>query len=358
MKLKQKTILFIAFHVNPSQYKGRLNWEKLFRLSQRHRLVVLTHTDNRNEIKKYLEQHSELDFYFDNISFEYVGLPELIKNNMSQWLYEVCWYAMLPFVIFGRDICFNSVCLGNFPEMPVNLLGRYGLKIIFSDLPVLSLYRLFGTQSSVLRKTIRKEVNNFSYGKAAIFNSTEKFRVLSTGRFITINGFDITISAFAEFFHRLPSSEQQKTELILAGSGPALKSIEKLIRKKNLLGVVKIIKTTDKNLPPEVYNSASVFMLPSFGKSVNRVNKAMSAGLPILCFKNSFVSEHVPEYSELKVLYSNYKSCIHEFAWDLNTLYSTPLYFQTESQMSFEKYQEQTSLQTKGFHSQQPVKSL
>ncbi len=55
---------------------------------------------------------------------------------------------------------------------------------------------------------------------------SKKFHVLSAGRFHYMKGFDVTIRAFAKFYHK--QKDVENIRLILVGSGPEEKRLRKI----------------------------------------------------------------------------------------------------------------------------------
>jgi glycosyltransferase involved in cell wall biosynthesis len=403
MNTSNKVILVSAYAVNP--YKGSedgMGWNGIMQIARNYKVVAFTRVNNKGAIEKYQWENLELGYLFKNIQFEYFDYPYWFrfwkKGPILSLIYFYFWQVALPFVIRKRKIKFDIAHNLNFhsdwtpsflwtlgkpfvwgpiahhPKIPFQFLKKYGLKAILTDRllwimklffwnldPFLHLTRIKANKILAVNSQAAASVGSLNKSKVSIVPSVateevenvniknkDKFIVLSVGRFVPLKGFDITVNAFAEFYNRLTPAEQQKTELILVGSGPKKTYIESLIIKNNIQNATKMISWIDREKLSDIYRSASVFLFPSHEGAGMVVSEAMSYGLPVLCFDNAGPGEFVPFNTELKVKYADYKTCIREFAWDLNTLFGIPSFYETESNMALEQHYENFRWELRG----------
>lgn len=101
--------------------------------------------------------------------------------------------------------------------------------------------------------------------------------ILYVGRFAWEKGPSRLIEAFSEI------KDRQGWHLLMAGSGPLLKSIKELAIQR---GIEKEVTFTGNvNNIDDLYSKASIYVLPSLLEGFpNSLCEAMAAGLPVVCF--------------------------------------------------------------------------
>mgnify|MGYP001439114597 CR=1 FL=1 len=96
---------------------------------------------------------------------------------------------------------------------------------------------------------------------------------LSVGRLEQIKGFDLLISSWKNI----------KTNLVIIGSGKEKKSLEKLIKKNNLINKINIIEEVSRKELIKYYENASVLVIPSRDEGGPRVAlEALYLEIPVL----------------------------------------------------------------------------
>lgn len=103
-------------------------------------------------------------------------------------------------------------------------------------------------------------------------------RVLHLGRIGYEKAIDTTVKAFAIVHKEMPEAK-----LVIAGDGPALKSIKQLVRSLKLTEVVEFLGMVDPVKTPEVYRSCDTFTTASPFETQGLVLvEAMLSGLPVV----------------------------------------------------------------------------
>jgi glycosyltransferase involved in cell wall biosynthesis len=108
--------------------------------------------------------------------------------------------------------------------------------------------------------------------------SPERFSILFVGRLIQRKGVIDLIKAF-----RLLALEEPSSVLHLVGGGPDRAHLEAYCRKEGIDRRVIFHGAVDAETIPELYRSASVFVMPSIEEAMsNATLEAMASGLPII----------------------------------------------------------------------------
>ena len=150
---------------------------------------------------------------------------------------------------------------------------------------------------------------------------TDDFRVISVGRFVPLKGFDVTVRAFARFYHRQPAVVQRKLKLTLIGKGPEEQRLRRMIKEEQLPdGVVEIIPWIERSELPKYYASSKAFFFPSHEGAGMVVVEALSYGLPVVCFNNYGPGEFTDDGCAIRVNYDSYEACLDRFAEGLERL--------------------------------------
>lgn len=272
--MSAKTILISAYAINP--FKGSedgTGWNITREIAKDHACIVITRKNNIPHIEKYLKEFPK-DVHNNTVFIGY-DLPTWalqLKKKIGERgyvLYYYLWQFFLPKFIRRKKLHFDIAHAVNFhsDSIPTFLwklgkptfwgpvghhamvpkdfvLPEYGTGAYVKD-------RFYGAFKWLLRnvdpyfkKAVKKVdmifVINSSIAKAMkapankVFIvpavATEKpknlkkpvsnqFNVLSVGRFHYMKGFDLTIRAFAKFYHALQPEKQALTRLVLVGNG-------------------------------------------------------------------------------------------------------------------------------------------
>ncbi|NCF12027.1 MAG: glycosyltransferase [Verrucomicrobiaceae bacterium] len=110
--------------------------------------------------------------------------------------------------------------------------------------------------------------------------SSEKFRVIATGRLLGWKGFGLVIEAFFK-------SSELIAELVIVGDGPDRRRLESMVLKLQVAGGKKTVKFLGNVSNDRVWaelGKASVFCFGSMHDSGGySILEAMSVGLPVVC---------------------------------------------------------------------------
>lgn len=118
-----------------------------------------------------------------------------------------------------------------------------------------------------------------------------KYIFLSVGQLIYLKGYDLLINAWA----RLREGIAERSILRIAGTGPLMSDLKKLIHRAGLTNI-ELVGFVDYEDLRFLYRSADVFILPTRGDTWGLViNEAMASGLPVLCSKYANAQEMVVE---------------------------------------------------------------
>lgn len=374
----QRTVLITAYAVNP--FKGSedgTGWNISRELAKENKVHVITRKNNRDEIERYMKEVN--DPIHKNMQFHYYDLPKWIMfwkyklGERGYVLYFYLWQLFLPLFVKRNRIKFDISHAVNFhsdshpqflwalgkpvfwgpighhPPVPKSYLNPvYGRKNWLKDRMYNSVKfimrrfdpffyiskwtakRIFVINSGVNR-AIGANPNKIVLLPAVAHNSVpeidpenekELFTVLAVGRFHYMKGFDITIRAFAHFYHHLRPSDRKKVKLKLVGKGEELDLILKIIKEGNIQEAVEVVKWVPKSEMEGIYKDSSVFCFGSHEGAGMVVPEALSYGLPVVCFDNYGPGELCDDSCAIKVPYSSYYKSVRDFAEALHKLYT------------------------------------
>ena len=369
-----KTILATAYAINP--YKGSedgMGWNFVSQIARFNHVIAVTRKNNRDAIEKYIQENpSEI---YQNIDFLYFDLPYWMrfwkKGGRGAMLYYYFWQLFMVLFLQKKKIRYDLIHnvnfhndwtpsllwmtgkpfvwgpVGHHPAIPRFLLDDiYGRKALFKDRLTWLTKQLFWNfdvllRMGVMRSKIVLAMNSdvadkmhVAPSKIRIFPSvgSEKhatkdhpkhgFEVLSIGRFVPLKGFDMTIKAFATFYHQLSKREQQEVKLTLVGDGPYKEALINMAYKLHIEHAVTFIAWIEREKLAKIYQRASLFLFPSHEGAGMVVSEAMSYGLPVVCLDNSGPGEFVNHACGLKVNEKSYSETITALADHVTTLYT------------------------------------
>ena len=396
-----KTILITAYTVNPCKgSKDYLSWNFIIQIAHFNKVIAVTRSDNKTDINKYWDQHPELQALKENIQFLYFDSPKwmgfLKRGILLSMIYYYGWQITVAFWLLTKKLAVDIVHdlnlnndwtpsflwllgkpfiwgpVGHNPKIPRKfLLNDFGwsavikdrllwiIKILLWNLdPFLFICKrkadhILCTNMQAVKKLHLKEhqfsiVPSVASEMQITSNSKQQeFTVISIGSFIQSKGLDVAIRAFASFYHQLNENEKAKAKLILAGSGPLKKFIQRLVKKENIQHCTELIECAPEGLV-KLYQTASVLLFPSHQGAGVTVSEAMSYGLPVLCWKNGACGEFIHPSSGLSINYRTYKAGIARFARRLKRLNNDKEYYSAEQQLSLERFQHSFSWHVRG----------
>lgn len=114
------------------------------------------------------------------------------------------------------------------------------------------------------------------------YGSHDKFRIIYIGRLNVQKRLDILLQAIA-LWEQEEAGVKAKLECRIIGYGPESKNLERMAQELGLGACVEFIGWLDKDVLPDQYRSADVFVLTSTDEGMsNSVLEAIASGLPII----------------------------------------------------------------------------
>lgn len=118
------------------------------------------------------------------------------------------------------------------------------------------------------------------------------FKILCVSRLTKRKGVEYLISAVAEIVEK----NLLQVELVIAGDGDDSKRLKKIVSDLNIDNYVKFLGLVPHNELSAVYNSASMFVLPSLNEGMsNTMLEALASGLPIVATDTGGTKELVSD---------------------------------------------------------------
>jgi glycosyltransferase involved in cell wall biosynthesis len=368
-----KTILVTAYAVNP--YKGSedgMGWNFINQIAKSYRVIAITRENNLPAIQKFLNDSPEV--HHGRIQFLGYDLPPQLRfwkrGSFGSLPYFYLWQRSLPAFIRRQGLKFDLAHnlnfhndwtpsflwklnkpfvwgpIGHHPRIPAAFLRPFGKKALFMDRFRWAVKQLFWRGSRALRTCARqadlvlamngsvKEVlplvpqNMFlmpSVGTpwvpAGEEETKEVFEMISVGRFVPLKGFDLSIKAFASFFHSLSAAQQGRVRLRLVGKGPLLAQMKAMVKELDIEQAVVFVEWVEKEKLDAMYRDASAFLFPSHEGAGMVVAEAMSYGLPVICLDNCGPGEFVTEGAGIRVPYEDYDETISHLSDAMRRLF-------------------------------------
>lgn len=371
--MKQKTILVTAYAVNP--YKGSedgMGWNFICQIARHNRVIAITRENNRPHIERFILE-KPMDPYF-NIKFVYFDLPARLrfwkKGSRGAMLYYQLWQRAVVAFIQKSELQFDIVHnlnfhnnwtpsflrklnkpmvwgpIGHHPLIPAQYLQPYKKSYWIKDRLTWIVKQYFWKISPALRQTIRHADRILCMNPAApkvlnldpkqyeimpsvatedpgewLSGRNEKFTVISAGRLVPLKGFDLTIRAFAQFWHTLSPKDQEKTELVIVGSGPELAFYQQMAATEKVESAVRFIEWIDRRDLMTLFKNASAFLFPSHEGAGMVVAEALSFGLPVVCLDNSGPGAFIDATCGIAVPEGPYSDTVKGLSEGLQRLY-------------------------------------
>ncbi len=397
-----KTALISAYAVNP--YKGSedgTGWNISREIAKDNQAIVITRKNNISHIQKFLHENPE-DIHANTVFIGY-DLPSWamwLKKRLGERgyvLYYYFWQMFLPMFINSRNLKFDTAHAVNFhsDSVPTFLwtLGKptfwgpvghhakvpkefilpiYGRKAFLRDRCYFIFKWLLRNMDPFFRLAVRKVdtifVINSSIAKAMnapaskvivvpavateepddkIKTESSMFNVLSVGRFHFMKGFDLTISAFANFYHSLSEASRKNVQLVLVGNGSEKNRLVQLAIDLNINEKIKWVEWVDRKDMHTLYSEASTFLFPSHEGAGMVIPEAMSYRLPVITLDNPGPGELAGK-AGLKVKVTSYNKTIFSLVDQLNVLYRDEKVFKKHSDLSNSRFNTSFTWKTKG----------
>lgn len=390
-----KTVLITAYAVHP--FKGSedaMGWNMIMQALQYHRVIAVTRKNNRAAIEQYIQLHPEEKEHFARLQFWYFDWPQWMlvwkKGPLLSMLYYYGWQLTLALWLRRRrpeaDLVHNLNFHNDWTPSFLWLLGKpfiwghvghhtkipkqyllqvYGRKAYIKDRLLWGMKHWFWYADPFLYlcrkkadavicmneeavKKLRLKDNYIIHPSVAageelavaVPGNSERFCVLSVGRFVALKGFDITIKSFSLFYRSLTADRQQKVNLTLVGSGPAEPLLKKMVQAEGLEAAVTFIKWIPREQVEAVYSNATVFLYPSHEGAGMVVPEALRYSLPVVCLQNQGPGQLVHPLSRLRVPQQTYAQTTQQLANRLQHLFHNKLYAALEKELAANRYNE------------------
>ena len=399
---QQQTVLVSAYAVNP--YHGSedgMGWNFILQIARFNKVIAVTRENTRSDIEKYINENTSKDY--SNIQFAYYDLPYWAyfwkKGGRGAMLYYYLWQFFLPRFVNRNKYKFDIVHnlnfhndwtpsslwkldkpfvwgpIGHHPRIPKDyVLHVYGWRSYMMEEVKWMIKKYFWKIDPLLRQTVNhadrvlimnsgvEQVLDLSRDKIYYMPSVStedpteiidtkrnsEFTVLSAGRFVPLKGFDITIRAFARFYHQLTLEEQKKTKLVLVGDGPYKKYLQNLAKEMEIYDQVTFIAWLHRSDYKKLYKKSDVFLFPSHEGAGMVVAEALSYGLPVICFQNEGPGEFVSKDCGIRVPYNRYNTSVTKFADALRLLKDDVALYHSLSLGARKMFQEKFNWNLKG----------
>jgi len=358
-----------------------LAWNVVKRLGQRHRLWVLTASQNRPAIDAELKRHP-----LPEAHFVYVDMPDwlsfLLRHQGGIQLYAYLWQWRAYFVArrLHKQVHFHAFHHLTYENdwmasiigalLPVPYLRgpaggahrvprrfrsqfpagsylweyvRMALQWVFRHDPFFVIGQerarvlLMANREALdalparwRKKAQLLSVNGVSLRSipyaAAPAPRNGQFRLLTAGRFVPLKGFDLAIRAFSVMQRRLQREGRgSQAELRIVGDGPERSRLAKLIVE---LGLERQVHLANWMAQEDLYREMAecdAFVFPSLRDGGGLVVvEAMAAGKPVVCLDLGGPGLHVTEASGVKVAAYSPPQVIRDLAGALLRLYADP----------------------------------
>lgn len=390
-----KQILITAYAVNP--YKGSeegTGWNLICQAARFNQIIAVTRKNNRADIQRYVAANPDMEPITSRITWLHFDLPRWAiawkKGPLLSALYFYIWQFCVALWLKQKKLSFDIAHsvnfhsnwtpsflwilgkpfvwgpVGNHPLIPKQyILSVYGKKAFIKDRLLWAIKWAFWNLDPFLYICRKKAVKVFCVNTQAAEklrlplskaiampavateapNSTnvasnDPFTVLSVGRFVALKGFDITIRAFAQFYKMLDPMQRSSTKLVIIGTGPEKQNLQQLIRSENMEPCIELVEWMPREAVIQQFQQSSVYLFPSHEGAGMVVAEALSYGLPVVCLNNYGPGEYVHPQTQLAVKQGNYPTTVQQMALALLKLFSDTTFYQTESNLAFERYQQ------------------
>lgn len=372
-KMKKLKVLISAYACNP---RGTIHpgeditgWNLVQQISRFHNTWVITHSYNKEEIRKFAARSSL------NIKFRFVSLPcfrLLYKLEFGQRIYYYFWqilaflvawqlhhrikFDLIHHITFNNDwvpsfmgallpIPFIWGPMGGGQRTPKGFKGGYSLYGHIFDI-VRIITQWLGRHDYFRRRCLKRAkailvcnqetkdkipkkyankvhffpVNGVSLEDFMISEKKESdrsFRILTAGRLVHWKAFDLAIRIFDLFQKKIGESE-----LIIVGDGPEKSRLRRLVQHLGLQHKVHFISWLPRREVLSMMSSCDVFLYTSLREGGGAVIvEAMANGVPVVCLDIAGPGFHIQQGWGIKVAPKSPEYVITEMARALEQIY-------------------------------------
>ncbi len=369
-----KTILVSAYAIQP--YKGSedgMGWNFTLQIAKHNKVIAITRENNREWIEKYQSEHP--DARYANITFLYFDLPYWMrfwkKGGRGAMLYYYMWQRGIVSFIRKQTLEFDIAHnlnfhndwtpsflwklnkpfvwgpVGHHSYIPHQYLSFWKDKL--KDTLTWLVKKYFWNVSSNLRKTKQKaqhiicmntsaakvlklkdkfsiipSVATQDFGWHEEVDFSKEFNIISAGRFVPLKGFDLSIQAFAGFFHKLSERERRRVKLTLVGSGRMKDQMERDIKALGIENHVEIVSWIARTELMDMFKKSALFLFPSHEGAGMVVAEALSFGVPVVCLDNDGPGEFITPECGIAVQPQSYKGTVDGLSQAIGQLFFQP----------------------------------
>lgn len=388
-------VLITAYAVHP--YKGSedgTGWNIILSLAEKTPITAITRQNNQTAIEEYKIKNQ--DSFPEHLDFVYFDLPYWMrfwkKGERGALLYTYLWHLGVALAFWKQRKTFDIVHhlnfhsdwqpsflwlwgnkfvwgpIGHHPALPSHLITPfYGKKVLILD-KIKTLAKTFFRYCDPFWHITRHRASailTINSAATDIINEPQKthcipavgsqnpsikkndkhdddFTLLSIGRLVPLKGFDLTIAAFAKFWHDLPDTEaRKKVRLKIIGKGNLQPQLEALAQKLAINTQIEWIVWMPQSELPQHYQSAHVFLFPSHEGAGMVVPEALSYSLPVICLKNIGPGELINHKSGIAVHPNqSYDTVVGDLAKAIHQLYNETAFRQKMAQEAYLHWQQ------------------
>ena len=213
-------------------------------------------------------------------------------------------------------------------------------------------YILVGNSSVIKRLNLKNNTYNLSQVASDDNNidtkKSEKFTIISAGRFVQLKGFDITLASYEKFFNKLCEADKSNIELLVIGNGPLKSYLKNQSKNYNSLNSIKFIEWLTKEEINNYYSKSHLYLFPSYEGAGMVIAEALSFALPIICFDNYGPGELTNDKCAIRIPYSSYDKSIEDFSKALIKIYEDKELLQNMSLEARKLFEEKYTWEAKG----------
>lgn len=147
-------------------------------------------------------------------------------------------------------------------------------------------------------KFIIQQANAVDIPKTGLTNTTgnSDLIIFSAGSLIPIKGFHLSLSAFADFYHK-----KKDVKIIISGDGYLRKYLQSLANDLKIEYRTVFTGNVERAKVLRLMQDSDIFMFPSFEGGGLVVLEAMAHGLPVVCLDYGGPGEMITEECGIKV---------------------------------------------------------
>lgn len=300
----ERHMLLLAKNINKEKYKVSLvcsgykqlnNWCKEWKTAgfPVHRLKVSHKHDPRHhfQLKKILKEEKP------NIVHLHVWNPGACRyafSAINKRITKIISTEHDPFPLFGLKKTFKKSALKK-TDHTIAVSNR-NKQLLLKLYPKLLKEKITTVHNGIDLTNFTKPILNFytqdrNQLRHKLFNATsEEFIIISIAELHPRKGLTYLIEAFKKVYETEP-----KTKLIIVGEGPQRKTLEKLIKKLELVNKIMLIGKHE-NIA-QILKSSNLFVLASVKEAFGLVLlEAMAAGLPIIASNTGGIPEIIENH--------------------------------------------------------------